>query len=360
MAARTTREVAIQTGAFRETRPMPVGARGGLTDPWGVFRVDRRPQARADEPPTTTRYTALRPLGTGGGSTVWLVLDRLLRRHVAMKVMRAVEADDPAARERFLFEMRVAASLDDPGVMDVLDTGVLEDGRCLYTMRHAEGGSLADRLAAERVGGLDRQLIPAYIGLCRTAGRVHAQSILHCDLKPANVMLDRGGHALLVDFGAAWRVGDGMAGSGRRLHLPGTVAYMAPERHEEDARVLGTWTDVFSLGVVLYELATGRRPFDGPTPMAVALEVCAGEPPDPRTFAPDMPAELADGCMAALARDPTRRTRSPGVLAELAVDALLAGWQRVVGRDRPEIQTAHPQVRVVVPVGTPAAQRIAQ
>lgn len=253
------------------------------------------------------------PIGAGGMGQVWLAHDLRLDRRVALKFIHPELANDPEARRRFEREARALAALDHPNVGGVF--GVEEaDGRLFLVLAWIEGESLETLLTRGRVEvPRARRLLP---GIANGLAAAHRRGIVHRDVKAANVMVGAGDVAKVVDFGVAQRTGDTrltQAGA-----YSGTPGYTAPEvfRGEPtDAR-----SDVFALGVVLYEALTGRAPFDRAHP-AAALHAVLNENPAP--FGADLPAEfraLEPVVMRCLEKDPTRRFADAGEVAQ-ALDA---------------------------------------
>ena len=245
-----------------------------------------------------------RLLGSGGMGRVWLAHDDRLDRHVAIKVMLPETAADAAHRERFLRESRTAAQIDDPHVVPIHDVGI--DGGLPYlVMPYLEGGSLADRLSAERTLSCDEALRIAG-EIAAGLGTAHARGLVHRDIKPDNVFLvGPGRHVRLIDFGLARDT----VGAGSNLTLAGSIlgtpSYMAPERIVDGA--VDGRADLFSLGVVLYKMLSGRTPFEGRTATAVLAAITKGNPVPLSAVAPDVPADVAAFVMRLIAHEPDDR-----------------------------------------------------
>jgi hypothetical protein len=258
---------------------------------------------------TIGRYRVLREAGRGGMGVVYLAHDPRLNRPVALKVLPRWRTTDPSANRRLEEEARAASSLDHPHIATVYEIGESAEGRLFIAMGWYEGGTLRDRLRdaplpVDAVVGIARQLAD---GLAAA----HARGIVHRDVKPENVAFGRGGRALILDFGLASPSGQTPGGG-----TPGTAAYMSPEQARGER--VDHRSDLWALGVVLYEMLTARRPFEGP-------------PTGPREAPPPLPmgtpAPLAEVIRQCLQSDPERRYRSAGEVLD-ALDTGLPTVQR--------------------------------
>ena len=255
------------------------------------------------------RYDVIRPLGWGGMAEVYLTVDRQLGRQVAVKVIRERYAEDERFVARFRREARAAAALSHPNVVAVHDVGV-HDGSPFIVMEYVPGRTLAEILRDN--GSLPPGRV-AEIGeaVARALGAAHAAGIVHRDVKPGNVMVTADGRVKVLDFGIAralrWTpLTDTPA-------VQGTAEYMAPEYVRgggADPR-----SDLYSLGVVLYELLTGRPPFTGDSPLQVAYKHLEEAPPPPDAVRPGLPAGLTAVVMRCLAKHPGDRYRRAEELA---------------------------------------------
>jgi serine/threonine-protein kinase len=314
------------------------------------------------------RYTIERELGRGGMAVVFLARDLRHERPVALKVLRPDVAPVLGA-ERFQREIRLAARLQHPHVLTVLDSG--EAAGCLwFTMPYVEGESLRQRLGREGALPLADALRIAR-EVADGLDYAHRHGVIHRDVKPENILLS-GGHALVADFGIA-RALAADTGETTRVAEPqltdtglviGTPTYMSPEQISGD-HALGPATDVFSLGVVLYEMLAGVAPFTGPTAQSVIAKHFSGEIPSLRKARPEVPEAIDAAVIKALARDQSERYATAGELAKalegtgqaplrlrrllvplaLAVAAVVAvlGWWRV----RPSADVAPRRVAVL-------------
>ena len=255
------------------------------------------------------RYEVDRLLGRGGMAEVYLATDRLLDRPVAVKVIREHLAEDHKVATRLRREARAAAALNHRNIVAVHDVGT-DQGRPFIVMEHVRGKTLADLLREQGPFPPDRV---AAIGedAARALAMAHDAGIIHRDVKPANVMITDD-EVKILDFGIAhafrWTpITEAPA-------VQGTAEYMAPEQirgHGSERR-----SDIYSLGAVLFELATGRPPFSADTPLAIAYRHLEDTPPAPQSIRPEVPPELATILLRCLSKRPDDRYRRADDLAE--------------------------------------------
>ncbi|MFM7248402.1 MAG: protein kinase domain-containing protein [Planctomycetaceae bacterium] len=281
-----------------------------------VDLVVRSDDAAPPMPATIGGHRILRLLGDGGMGRVWLAHDDRLDRDVAIKVMLPETARDTANRERFLRESRAVAQIDHPHVVPIHDVGI-EGGLPYIVMPYLAGGSLADRLYEERRLPVAEAL---RIGGEIAAGlaAAHARGLVHRDVKPDNIFLvGPGRHVRIIDFGLARDTlvtGSALTLAGSIL---GTPAYMAPERIADGA--VDGRADLFSLGVVLSKMLSGRLPFEGRTAASVLAAITKGAAVPLAESAPDVPAEVAGLVARLIANDAAHRPVDAGaVVAEIA------------------------------------------
>jgi hypothetical protein len=263
------------------------------------------------------RYRLGALLGTGGMSVVHDGFDERLQRPVAVKCLRAEMAARDDVRSRFETEARWAARLTHPHAVAVYDTGE-DDGVPYMVMERLPGETLRGRMAAGPIDDVSwlRRIAVEVLG---ALGAAHDCGIVHRDIKPGNILLTTSGHAKVADFGIAKSLGlDGDA-PGERADLThtgqlvGTPSYLAPERL--DGASATAQSDLWSLGVVLYEALAGQKPFVGDDPLSVAYAIKHVDPPSLVALRPDVPSDLALAVTRAMARDPARRWSSAGEMA---------------------------------------------
>lgn len=269
--------------------------------------------ALADLPEKFGRYLIIKRLGQGGMGTVYLAEDTRLQRQVALKVPRLIGDDRPRVVERFYREARIAGTLRHANLCPVYDVGEIE-GIHFLTMPLLVGEPLSALL--KRDGPLPQS------AACQLATQVaravhvaHQAGVVHRDLKPSNIMIADDGTPVVMDFGLARSSDSSNARLTSTGQIVGTGAYAAPEQLGADASEIGPASDIYSLGVVLYEMLTGRVPFEGRM-REVLRAVLTEPPPPPRQFRTDIDRRLEAICLKTLAKDPAERFASMAELAE--------------------------------------------
>lgn len=317
---------------------------------------------RAPAPPAEDRYEVISILGRGGMGEVRLVRDRVLRRRLAQKVIRQELCTRAPVVARFVEEAEVSAQLEHPGIVPVHDFGRLPDGRQFFTMKEVRGRTLTAILQKEQ-WPLPR-LIAAFASVCEAIGYAHARGVVHRDLKPDNVMVGDHGEVLVLDWGIAKLLGrteaaeaDEAVWSGRASDeslatrmgsVAGTPTYMPPEQARGEIHRIAPTADVYALGAMLYQILSGRPPYEGRDARVVLAAVLAGPPPPPGRVGrldvtatmtlsleelgateegPGLPPELVDLCERCMAREPEDRPKDGAAVAH-EVRSWLEGAQQ--------------------------------
>src|SRR5579863_235717 len=258
------------------------------------------------------RYQLQEPIGRGGMATIYRGWDMRMDRVVAIKVLREVYSTDSKFVQRFQLEAKAASALQHPNIVQVFDYGQT-DGNYFIVMELVEGTDLRRYLRLRGVLDIERAVIIAHdvaLGL----GAAHLRDIVHLDVKPQNVLIGRDGSIKLTDFGIASVYKDINA---QRLTTTGmtlgTVQYYAPEQAQGE--IVSPAADVYALGIVMYEMLTGRTPFDGDTPVAVAMQHIQDPPVPPSQYNPGIPPALEEIILRCLEKVPEMRFRDGSQLA---------------------------------------------
>jgi serine/threonine-protein kinase len=269
------------------------------------------------------RYRLDSLLAEGGMGEVWRAHDELLGRDVAVKVLRTALVSDAVVAERFRREARAAASMSHPNMANVYDY-IEEDAHPGIVMELVDGRTLANVIAREAPMDLARSaaIVDQMLGALEAA---HGSGLVHRDVKPANVMIDERDHVKVADFGIARALGDStLTDTGTVL---GSVHYVSPEQLRGDTPHPAS--DLYAAGVILYEMLTGVRPFEGETPVAIAMSRLQNDPVPPRAHRPNLPAHVQNVIMRALARDPRARYASATEMRAALADAVREAQQAI-------------------------------
>ncbi len=305
-------------------------------------------------PDTVDRYRIAGEKGRGGFGVVWQAEDPKLGRKVAVKQLKYRTASNEQIRRRFLNEARITARLEHPGVVPVHDLSTLHSDQPYYTMKLVEGKTLFDVLREfhqEPAANGDRsveelRLLHAYLSIVRTMQYVHAQEVIHRDLKPSNIILGDFGETVILDWGLAKQLddadspmdtsiidvlGDTKVDETRHGAIQGTPAYMSPEQASGDTKRVDQQSDLFSLGVILYQLLTGHLPFEGRSTPEVLRKVRESRPHRPRTFDSHIAQPMEAICLKAMALNRDERYQSARQLADdvehYLADEPVTAWQ---------------------------------
>ncbi len=259
------------------------------------------------------RYRIVRELGRGGMGAVYLAVDGQLGRNVALKIPFFREDDEQEAVERFYREARAMAIVQHANLCPVYDVGQFEEWHFL-TMAYIDGQPLSNVLKDANFVS-----VPQAAALVKTVAvavhKAHEAGIVHRDLKPANIMLTKDGDPIIMDFGLARRKSTGEVDLTRTGAVFGSPAYMAPEQVEARHDEIGPATDIYAMGVILYQLVTGQRPFQGSV-MSIFGQILSNVPDPPSKWRRDLPPELDSICLKALAKSPSERHASAAEFAE--------------------------------------------
>lgn len=255
------------------------------------------------------RYEIQSEIGRGGMAAVYLAHDPNFRRNVAVKLVAGNLEHNTDFRERFEREAQLIARIEHPAIVPVYDFGE-HNGQLYLVMRYIQGGTLADKIKKEIFTLRDATQLISQIAPALDA--VHSQGIVHRDLKPGNILFDNFGNPAISDFGIAHfsTATSDLTGSA----IIGTPSYMSPEQVRADAELDGR-SDIYALGVILFEMLTGHGPFRANTPMSVALKHLTDALPSIRTFRPDLPTELESILGKALAKNRDERFANASELA---------------------------------------------
>jgi len=257
------------------------------------------------------RYRIVKPLGSGGMADVFLAHDNILDRDVALKVMSSRYAGDEEFVERFKREAQSAAALSHPNIVSIFDRGESEDGTYYIAMEYLPGGTLKDRIVKR--GALPAHTAAAVaLQMAEALRAAHERDVIHRDIKPHNILVTGSGDVKVTDFGIARAAASSTMT--RTGHILGTAHYISPEQAMGDP--VGPASDLYSLGVVLYEMLTGELPFDADTPLGIAMKHVNGYVRQPKDLNPSVPDGINAITLRLLAKNPEDRYASDSELIE--------------------------------------------
>src|SRR6266446_207886 len=257
-------------------------------------------------------YELLEEVGRGGQGVVFRARQKSLNRTVALKVISLGQWASEAHLKRFRREAKAAASLDHPSIVPIYEVGE-RDGSCYFSMKFVEGGQL-DEVVRRKPMSI-RQAVELIAKVARTVHYAHERGILHRDIKPGNILLDKKGEPHLTDFGLA-RLIEQESTVTNSFDVLGTPSYMSPEQAAGRTKEVSAAADVYSLGAVFYQMLTGEPPFAGGTTYETIRLVLESEPRNPRTRNPKVDVDLATICLKCLEKDPARRYESAAALVD--------------------------------------------
>jgi len=277
------------------------------------------------------RYEVIEELGSGGMGKIYRVFDKKIEEEVALKLIRNEISSDKKTIERFRNELKVARKIAHRNVCKMYDLGE-ERGTYYITMEYISGKSLKSMIGM--MGQLSAgQVVFIAKQVCEGLAEAHRLGVVHRDLKPSNIIIDREGNARVVDFGIARSLrAKGITGPGVMI---GTPEYMSPEQVE--GKEVDLRSDIYSLGVILFEMMTGKLPFKGDTPLSIALKHKTETPPDPRKYNAQIPEELSQLILRCMKKDKEKRYKdAKELLSELTrIEEGISTVERIIPSKKP-------------------------
>lgn len=287
----------------------------------------------ADSQLLNNRYRLIARIAAGGMAVVYKAQDTMLGRIVAVKILRESFAEDPTFQARFQREAQAAANLSHPNIVTVHDFGMDNDKQYIV-MEYVEGSDLK-QLIRQGAPFTPQRVLDISIQMCAAIGAAHRANLVHCDVKPQNVLITPEGRVKVTDFGIA-RALSGVSTSGVTTGIWGTPHYFSPEQAAGNPPTPAS--DVYSIGVIMYEMLTGRLPFEGETQQQLALAHLRDQPPPIGKLNPAVPPQLEQIANRALAKEPSQRYRNADQLGRLLYEyqrgsEQMTGYQRPVSLD---------------------------
>jgi TolB-like protein/Tfp pilus assembly protein PilF/predicted Ser/Thr protein kinase len=321
-------------------------ATGRVRPTGGTERVDRRAAPMLE----FGDYELLEEIGRGGQGVVYRARQKSLNRTVALKVIGLGHWASTPHLKRFRHEAEAAASLEHPQIVPIYEIGE-RDGSCYFSMKYVQGGQLDEVVKREPMS--IRRAAELLVKIARTVQFAHEHGILHRDIKPGNILLDRHGEPHLTDFGLA-RLIEQESTVTNSFEVLGTPSYMAPEQAAGNTKELTAAADIYALGAIFYQMLTGQPPFAGGTTYETIRLVMETEPRNPRLWNPKVDIDLATICSKCLEKDPKKRYETAEALAQdverwLRHEPIRARRAGVITRSRKWVQR-NPVLAAVTPL----------
>ncbi|WP_298010587.1 MULTISPECIES: protein kinase domain-containing protein [Anaerolinea] len=291
-------------------------------------------------PMLQNRYVLEETIGSGGMAVVYRARDRMLERTVAIKLLRPKYSGNQAFQEQFRREARAAANLSHPNIVTIYDIGY-DSGRLFIVMEYIEGQNLKDLIRQKGVFEL-HEALPLMIQAAKGVGYAHRARVVHCDVKPHNMLVTKDGHLKVTDFGIARAIAS-IHPDETADEIWGSPQYFSPEQASGQPPM--PYSDVYSLGVVFYEMLTGQLPYTGKTPADLARQHRDPNirPIPPRHLNRDIPEKLEEILLVLLSKDPRQRFRNADILARMLEGLEFAAPQNRVVSTTPRSNTTPPQ-----------------